>query len=88
MPTDSTLIYYDMSTEYITLAASTSVLSGTPSPTPNVVDVEEMERNAVVMTFNDVDLQQVSHSSNNEIALSAVHVASHSGCKLRTPSWA
>ena len=76
MAIDSTLIYYDMSTEYITPAvASSSVLSSTPSPTPDVeADVEEMERNAIAMTFNDVDLEQVSHSSNNEIALSAVHV--------------
>ena len=76
MAIDSTLIYYDMSTEYITPAvASSSVLSSTPSPTPDVeADVEEMERNAIAMTFNDVDLEQVSHSSNSEIALSAVHV--------------
>ena len=64
MVTESTLIYYDMSTAYIVPTATSSVLSVTPTPGMGP-DVEEMERNAVAMIFNNADLEQVSHSCNN-----------------------
>ena len=78
---DSTLMYIDTSTEYITATASTAssllstaIMTNTPSPTSNIEppDMQEMESNAVVMSFNNITLQQVSHFVS--LALPLLHV--------------
>ena len=68
-------MYYDASTEYITTTSSstastllsTTIITNTPSPTSNIdiepPDMQEMESNAVVMSMNNITIQEVSHFS-------------------------
>lgn len=70
------MMLYDMSTESIAptytistmvnsmLLASTPMIS--PSPTSTIEpNIEEMENNAIVMSFNDINLEQVSSGPVN-----------------------
>ena len=65
---DSTIMYYDMSTVFIstTSSAASNLITNTPSPTSNIEppNMQEMQSNAVVMSLNNITLQQVSHVSS------------------------